>query len=103
MPGATRNIRNYYYSNERRFSGANFAHQIAVVNPNNHEEMRMACRWLSEDSRYRTLVDINGNLYSTNGNRLGGENATLAQKIANHEMQMLPGQKKVRLLFVGKK
>jgi len=65
--------------------------------------MRMAYRWLCEDSTYRTLVDINGNLYSTNGNRLGGENATLAQKIANDEMLMLPGQEKVRLLFVGKK
>ncbi|WP_342221120.1 hypothetical protein [Candidatus Fukatsuia endosymbiont of Tuberolachnus salignus] len=85
------------------FSHAVDADEIAVVNPNDEEVMRAAGQWLREDQARRYLVDINGDIYSPNGNKLESASAATTREALRAKMASLPPGQQVRVLFLGTK
>lgn len=77
-----------------------YPYEIAVVNPNDENAMMAAGQWLREDQTRRYLVDINGAIYSPNGNPLELASSELVRQAFRQQMASLPTDQYAQVLFI---
>ncbi|WP_339056578.1 VCBS repeat-containing protein [Candidatus Regiella endosymbiont of Tuberolachnus salignus] len=80
-----------------------YAHEIAVIDPQDEEAMTAAGRWLREDPAHRDISDINYHRYSPNGNPMEGETTASARQALQQKIVPLLAEQQVRILFFGEK
>ncbi|WP_342221121.1 FG-GAP-like repeat-containing protein [Candidatus Fukatsuia endosymbiont of Tuberolachnus salignus] len=80
-----------------------YAYEIAVVNPDDENAMIAAGQWLREDQTRRHLVDINGVIYSPNGNPLELASSELVRRAFRQQIASLPTDQHAQVLFIRDK